>query len=104
MINKKGPGAGDAEARNEVTTSGKKLHLNQSPDIFKIAIGHVTTADMDDGQPLPPFVEDGVAWCVVRRQHGCTLWRRITLQTKQPDAVTLSGGLSNQTASPRTEN
>jgi hypothetical protein len=100
MTDKKGPGAGGAEAR-EMITSGKKLHINQSPDVFKIAIEYATTADMDDGQPLPPFIEDAVTWCVVRRQRGGTIWRRIILQTtKQLDAVTLDDGMSIQAASP----
>jgi hypothetical protein len=34
---------------------------------------------MDDGQPLPPLIEDGVAWHVVRRADARTLWRRLSL-------------------------
>jgi hypothetical protein len=34
---------------------------------------------MADGQPLPPFVEDGVVWHVVQRSNGRTTWRRISL-------------------------
>jgi hypothetical protein len=37
---------------------------------------------MDDGQPLPPFIEDGVVWNVVRRADGRTIWRRLYLKTK----------------------
>ena len=36
-----------------------------------------TTADMDDGQPLPPFIEDGVPWRVVMRVGGYTIWVRL---------------------------
>jgi hypothetical protein len=39
-----------------------------------LAIEHVVTRDMDDGQPLPPLIEDGVAWHVVRRADGRTQW------------------------------
>jgi hypothetical protein len=40
-------------------------------------IQHLVTSDMDDGQPLPPLIEDGLIWRVVRRNGGRTLWRRI---------------------------
>jgi hypothetical protein len=44
-----------------------------------ILIEHQTTADMDDGQALPPFW-DGNTWHVVRRfPNQKTLWRRIDL-------------------------
>jgi hypothetical protein len=47
-----------------------------------LAIEHVVTADMADGQPLPPYIDAGVVWHAVRRQPaGTTLWRRIALQT-----------------------
>jgi hypothetical protein len=39
----------------------------------------VDTADMPDGQPLPPLIVDGVVWCVARRQRGHTRWRQIAL-------------------------
>jgi hypothetical protein len=40
-------------------------------------IEHLITIDMDDGQPLPPLIEDGLVWHVVCRVPGQTLWRRI---------------------------
>jgi hypothetical protein len=40
---------------------------------------------MADGQPLPPLIEDGIAWHVVRRAGGRTTWRRIFLS---PSLVT----------------
>jgi hypothetical protein len=52
-----------------------------------IAVEHATTVDMDDGQPLPPFMEDGVLWGVVNRANGTTKWRRITLQTTERSGV-----------------
>jgi hypothetical protein len=45
----------------------------------QLAIQHVVTADMDDGQPLPPFFEDGRPWHLVRRAGGRSLWRRLFL-------------------------
>jgi hypothetical protein len=46
-------------------------------------IEHAITADMDDGQALPPIIEYDAVWCVVDRspENKTTLWRRITLQT-----------------------
>jgi hypothetical protein len=43
-------------------------------------IDHTITADMPDGQPLPPFIENGVIWHVVCRSDNRTLWRRIALK------------------------
>jgi hypothetical protein len=52
-----------------------------TPDLLMIE--HMTTADMPDGQSLPPFIdEDGALWRVVRRLAGArTLWRRIRLSS-----------------------
>jgi hypothetical protein len=44
-----------------------------------LCIEHSVTVDMADGQPLPPLVEDGVVWHVVRRANGRTMWRRLLL-------------------------
>jgi hypothetical protein len=50
--------------------------------MINLVIERVTTADMDDGQPLPPYIENGVVWHQVRRRpDGTTLWRRISIQT-----------------------
>jgi hypothetical protein len=48
---------------------------------IELVIEHIVTADMADGQPLPPFIEDGCAWHLVRRADGRTLWRRIFLSS-----------------------
>jgi hypothetical protein len=48
--------------------------------MIAVVIEHATTADMDDGQPLPPFIEDGVIWHVARRSNNKTVWRRISLK------------------------
>jgi hypothetical protein len=45
-----------------------------------LVIERAVTADMDDGQPMPPFIDDGVVWHVARRANGRMLWRRIALQ------------------------
>jgi hypothetical protein len=42
---------------------------------------------MDDGQSLPPYIDDGIVWCRVRRLPGSrTLWRRIFLRNSSADA------------------
>jgi hypothetical protein len=65
-----------------------------------ILIEHQTTADMDDGQVLPPLIENGIVWCVVRRAHGFTLWRRLSLlplraPISPPTARVPHGGTAN---------
>jgi hypothetical protein len=45
-------------------------------------IAYAVTSDMDDGQPLPPLIEDGTVWHVVRRRSGRTLWRSLYLKIK----------------------
>jgi hypothetical protein len=46
----------------------------------RLIVEYSTTADMPDGQCLPPYLEDNVVWHVVRRLPGArTLWRRIRL-------------------------
>jgi hypothetical protein len=62
----------------------------------RIRISYTVTEDMPDGQPWPPSVG---TWAIVRRTHGFTRWRCITLQSKQSGAVTLGGGLANSAAS-----
>lgn len=59
----------------------------QATPIVVIAVEHAATVDMDDSQPLPPFMEDGVLWGVVNRANGTTKWRRITLQTTERSGV-----------------
>jgi hypothetical protein len=54
-------------------------HASASSETPALCIKHSVTADMDDGQPLPPFIEDGCAWHLVRRADSRTLWRRIFL-------------------------
>jgi hypothetical protein len=45
-----------------------------------LIVEYADTADMDDGQPLPPLILDGVVWRVVRRLAGArTRWCRIAL-------------------------
>jgi hypothetical protein len=52
-----------------------------------VVIEYVDTADMADGQPLPPNLDDDVVWWMVRRlPDNRTRWRRIRLssQLSQP--------------------
>ena len=48
-----------------------------------LTVEYVVTCDMVDGQPLPPYIDDGVVWRVVRRlPDSRTRWRRIRLSTQ----------------------
>jgi hypothetical protein len=52
-----------------------------------VIVEYVDTADMADGQSLPPYIDDGVVWQVVRHlPDNRTRWRRIRLssQSSQP--------------------
>jgi hypothetical protein len=49
-----------------------------------LIVDYADTADMDDGQPLPPYLDENVVWHVVRRQRGHTVWRRISLKPETP--------------------
>jgi hypothetical protein len=73
-------------SRNRPPTR-RRAEVRQSPRICKLVVEHATTVDMDDGQPLPPFMEDGVLWGVVNRANGTTKWRRITFQTTERSGV-----------------
>jgi hypothetical protein len=51
----------------------------------KSSIGYLpreyrTTCDLPDGQPCPPFIEDGIPWRVVMRVGGHTIWCRPLLK------------------------
>jgi len=52
-----------------------------------LIIEHVDTANMVDGQPLPPFIDnDGGIWSVVGRLPDArTRWRRIRLSLEVRD-------------------
>jgi hypothetical protein len=52
-----------------------------------LVIEHSTTADMPDGQALPPFIDDGGVWHLVRRADGHTLWRRISITSAPASAL-----------------
>jgi hypothetical protein len=52
-----------------------------------LCIEHSVTADMADGQPLPPYTDRGVVWHVVRRLDGRTTWRRISLANQTNAAI-----------------
>jgi hypothetical protein len=55
------------------------------PAVRTLCIEHSITADLADGQPLPPLIEDGHVWHVVRRADSRTIWRRLFLK---PSPVT----------------
>jgi hypothetical protein len=61
------------------SNSENQASARERDDCFFV-VEHVATADMTDGQSLPPFIIDNVVWCRVRRlPNGNTLWRRIFL-------------------------
>ena len=33
-----------------------------------------TTCDLADGQPCPPFIENGIPWRIIMRVAGHTVW------------------------------
>ena len=60
------------------------ISVEGSSSLVDLGVGliveYADTADMDDGQPLPPLILDGVVWRVVRRLADArTRWRRIAL-------------------------
>jgi hypothetical protein len=48
-----------------------------------VIIEYVDTADMADGRPLPPDIDDGAIWRAVRRlPDSRTRWRGIHLSSE----------------------
>ena len=78
------------------STPGKPHHRLRARQARRSVIEHSVTADMPDGQSLPPFIEDGVVWRVVHRDDGRTLWRRISIQTTAPFCPSSKEILSKQ--------
>ena len=78
------PGRAGPQARrvephdpNATTVEG---WISQADLVGRLIVEYADTADMDDGQPLPPLIIDGAVWCVVRRLPGArTHWRRLSL-------------------------
>ena len=70
---------GGAQRRLAGAPKGKRSH-GTAANI--LVIEHIVTADMDDGQPSPPHIDNDVLWRVVRRADGHTLWRKIFLHSK----------------------
>jgi hypothetical protein len=60
----------------------------------------VDTVDMPDGQPLPPYIDDGVVWHVARPLPGArTRWRRISLaENLRPDCSQVAGAFNSAAA------
>jgi hypothetical protein len=66
-----------------------------------VMVEYVDTADMPDGQPLPPYIDDGVVWRVVRRlPDSRTRWRRIRLSSSIYQYVgrKIAAALTNEAA------
>ena len=63
-----------------------------------LVIQHAVTHDMEDGQSLPPIIEDGVIWHVVRRTDGCTTWRRLFLSPFSRRRLARGTGRSDRSA------
>jgi hypothetical protein len=66
----------------------------------RLAVEHAATADMPNGQPLPPLIEDGVAWYVVRRADGHTIWRRLFLTPSSSSVADWRAASGDQTRAP----
>jgi hypothetical protein len=57
---------------------------------MRLAVDYATTADMADGQPLPPFIDDDDAvWRIVRRLPDArTCWCRIRFTEQTTKQIT----------------
>jgi hypothetical protein len=68
-----------------------------------LIVEYADTADMDDGQPLPPYIDDGVVWHVARPLPGaCTRWRRISLaENPRPDCRQVASSVNSSAATTR---
>ena len=63
--------------------------------MMTMRIDYTITADMPDGQPLPPYC-DGAVWHVVRQlPGGSTLWRSISIRAsaRPPASRKTFGGI-----------
>jgi len=94
-----GGGRGRNGRRRSNWRSEQQLPPNKSsrfsivkPAVGTLRIEHTITADMTDGQPLPPLIEDGVVWHLVKRANGCTTWRRLFLTPPVTDRRAAPGG------------
>jgi hypothetical protein len=83
-----------AEERSDLASSRNRGQRPMRPAATSatptLLVEHSMTADMTDGQPLPPPSDCGVVWHVVRRDDSHTLWRRIFLSL--PSATRLDPG------------
>jgi len=68
-----------AVSLRQVGTEGERPMRADSTSAIPLRVELSMTADMPDGQPLPPPTDCGVVWHVVRRDDSHTLWRRIFL-------------------------
>ena len=53
------------QARN--TVPNRPIQAGNQPALY------IITADLDDGQVCPPYIDDGIPWRVVHRRNGRTL-------------------------------
>jgi hypothetical protein len=84
--------------------SGETIVMNKPPIIKHgraaapadiLIVEYVETADMPDGQPLPPCINDDVVWHVVDRADARTRWRRISLaENPRPDCRQVAGAFN----------
>lgn len=95
MLSRKGAGrdhrdGGRGRNGNGVRLEPEQLLPNKSSrfpvvkSALTLCIEHSVTADMADGQPLPPYTDDGIVWHVARRTNGRTLWRRLVISSSSP--------------------
>jgi hypothetical protein len=88
--------------------SGETIVMNKPPIIKHgraaapadiLIVEYVETADMPDGQPLPPHIDDdGAVWHVVDRADASTRWRRVSLaENPRPDCRQVAGARKKMT-------
>jgi hypothetical protein len=66
----------------------------------RLIVELIKTADMPDGQPLPPHFDDDAIWRIVRHLPGArTLWRRVRLSSKTSSEHAIDRRLVARTSS-----
>jgi hypothetical protein len=65
-----------------------------------LTVDYATTADMADGQPLPPYIDDdGAVWRIVRRLPDArTCWCRIRLAGQTTKQITKTRAVGRRQA------
>ena len=75
------------------TKTSRKNQSDISPHYFGPR-EYFVTADMADGQPLPPFIENCVPWRLMFRDAGYTLWSRPLPETSNTNRRNVLEGIS----------